>query len=140
MPYNKGVKRTKSFFKMKVRYTMEKMTQKKAIAYVIKNFGDKMPKDVVDKLTDIRTSLEKKSVSKGDRKPTATQKANILHKETILNSMEEDRLYTISEMLKEFPFSEELTSQRVSALVKQLKDDNLIIRVEDKRKAYFKLA
>lgn len=140
MPYNKGVKRTKSFFKMKVRYIMEKMTQKKAIAYVIKNFGDKMPKDVVDKLTDIRTSLEKKSVSKGDRKPTATQTANINHKETILNSMEEGKRYTISDMMKEFPFSEELSNQRVSALVKQLKDEQLIIRTEEKRKAYFSLA
>lgn len=119
---------------------MEKMTQKKAIAYVLENFENKLPADVVGKLKDVQTSLEKKSISKGEKSLTPTQKANVSHKETILKSMERDRLYTISEMMKEFPFSEELSSQRVSALVKQLKDAQLIVRVEDKRKAYFKLA
>ena len=134
MLYNKGTTNERE------EKNMEKMTQKKAVAYVLENFGDKMPKDVVGKLKDVQTSLEKKSVSKGEKSLTPTQKANVSHKETILKSMERDRLYTISEMMKEFPFSEELTSQRVSALVKQLKDAQLIIRVEDKRKAYFKLA
>lgn len=82
--------------------------------------------------------LAKKNSS--EKKPTATQVANDGIKAAILEGMEADRLYTITELIKEIPELAELTNQRVSALVRQLKDDEKIMRVEDKRKAYFRLA
>jgi DNA-binding transcriptional regulator GbsR (MarR family) len=39
--------------------------------------------------------------------------------------------------MKEIPALADLTNQRVSALVRQLKDEGLVTREEVKRKAYF---
>jgi hypothetical protein len=73
-----------------------------------------------------------------DKKPTATQVANDGIKSAILEGMENGRLYTITELIKEIPELTELTNQRVSALVRQLKEEEKIERIEDKRKAYFR--
>lgn len=115
-----------------------KMTQKNAIAYVLANC--ELPADVEEKIVAIHTALEKKSNSKGERKPTKTQIANEGFKSIIVDNMESGRLYTVTELTKEMPFGEELSTQRVSALVRQLKESGAIVRTEDKRKAYFSLA
>ena len=115
-----------------------KMTQKNAIAYVLENCS--IPKDVEEKLVAMKAQLEKKSNAKGERKPTKTQIANEGFKEIILANMEQGRLYTITELAKEMPFGEELSSQRVSAIVRQLKESGKVVRTEEKRKAYFSLA
>jgi hypothetical protein len=75
-----------------------------------------------------------------DRKPTATQVANEVLKQNIVECMERDRLYTISEMIKEFPCCADLSTPKVSAVIRLLKDEGIIVRTEDKRKAYFSLA
>lgn len=81
--------------------------------------------------------LERKNSA--EKKPTAAQKANTELKEVIVKSMTRDRNYTITEMIKEFPALSELTNQKVSAMVRQLVEANLIEKIEDKRKSYFKL-
>ena len=75
-----------------------------------------------------------------EKKPTAVQVANEGIKAEILSAMEDDRLYTITEMIKEIPACADLTNQRVSALVRQMYDcaEPTIERVEEKRKAYFR--
>ena len=75
-----------------------------------------------------------------EKKPTAQQVANDGIKSAILDGMEENHLYTITELQKSVPACAELSNQRVSALLRQMKEDKLIIRTEDKRKAYFSLA
>ena len=84
--------------------------------------------------------LAKKNSS--EKKPTATQLANETLKDGILECMalEPNRLFTISEMLKAFPCCADLTLPKVSAMVRQLKEDGKVERVEEKRKAYFRLA
>jgi len=72
-----------------------------------------------------------------DKKPTAQQIANDGIKQAILEGMEDNHLYTVTEIQKSVPACAELSNQRVSALLRQLKDDKLITRTEDKRKAYF---
>ena len=81
--------------------------------------------------------LAKKNAS--EKKPTAQQTANEGVKQAILNGMEVNRLYTITELIKEIPECAEMTNQRVSALVRQLVDSGAVKRTEDKRKAYFSL-
>ena len=76
----------------------------------------------------------------GEKKPTATQVANEVLKADILTCMEDGRLYTISEMIKEFPCCADLSTPKVSAVVRLLKDEGTVIRTEDKRKAYFSKA
>ena len=112
-----------------------KMTNVKAIAYVIENC--ELPKEVIEKLEKIQSSFEKKA--SGERKPTKTQIENESLKVAILDFMEDNTLYSIGQLTKEVPELVEIgcSSQKVSALVKQLKDTGLVKRIEDKRKAYF---
>ena len=85
--------------------------------------------------------LAKKNAS-GSGKLTATQKANEELKTAILEEMgkEPNRLYSVSEMIKVFPCCNDLSLPKVTALVTQLHKADLIVRVEEKRKAYFKMA
>lgn len=71
-----------------------------------------------------------------DKKPTAQQVANESIKQAILDGMEDNRLYTITELQKSIPACAELSNQRVSAIVRQMVGVS-IDRTEDKRKAYF---
>ena len=77
--------------------------------------------------------LEKKNAS-GSKKETATQKANADVKALILASMVPGVRYTITEIGKLIGNE---SNQKVSALVRQLKMDNLVVRTEEKGKAYF---
>lgn len=117
---------------------MTKMTQKVALNYVVENCT--LPEEVKAKIESMIVALEKKSAKSGERKPTKTQVANEGFKSIIVDNMEHGRLYTITEIAKEMPFGEELSNQRVSALVRQLKDAGIVVRTEEKRKAYFSLA
>ena len=75
-----------------------------------------------------------------DKKPTAQQTANEAIKSAIVEAMEVNHLYTVTEIQKSVAECADLSNQRVSALLRQLKDDGVIVRTEDKRKAYFSLA
>lgn len=112
---------------------MDKMTNAKALTYAIEHGN--FPAEVTEKLTKMLEQVQKKSSA--ERKPTATQTANEGFKAAILDGMAENRYYTITELMKEIPEIADLSNQRVSAIVRQLKDDGLVKRVEEKRKAYF---
>ena len=73
----------------------------------------------------------------GEKKLTAVQVENQSIKDAIFNAMEENRMYTITEMIKEIPECADLTNQRVAALVRQMMPD-YVERVMDKRKAFFR--
>ena len=72
-----------------------------------------------------------------EKKPTATQVANEALKKDILSCMEPNRLYSISEMIKEFECCSELSTPKVSAVIRLLMNDGKVERKEEKRKAYF---
>lgn len=111
----------------------DKMTNSKALAFVLGMEG--IPADVREKLVNIKASIDKKNSA--ERKPTATQTENVGLKSAILVGMESGKAYTIGDLMKAIPELADLTNQRVSALVRQLKDDGLVVREEIKRKAYF---
>ena len=75
----------------------------------------------------------------GEKKMTATQKANEGVKTTILESMEPGKLYSITDMIKQFDCCMDMSNQRVNALVRQMMPEK-VERVEVKRRAYFVLA
>ena len=79
--------------------------------------------------------LSKKNTS--EKKPTAQQTANLAVKEAILAFMAPSTLYTVTDIQKNCSACADVTNQRVSALLRQLIEDGLIVRSEDKRKAYF---
>ena len=76
-----------------------------------------------------------------EKKPTATQVANEALKEDILACMEDGRLYTISEMIKEFPCCEGLTAPKVTAIfTRLLVPEGSVVNTKDKRKSYYSKA
>ena len=80
--------------------------------------------------------LAKKNTS--EKKPTAQQKMNEGLKQTIIDVLTENGgLMTVTDVQKSCAELAELSNQRISALLRQLKDDKVVNRVEDKRKAYF---
>ena len=82
--------------------------------------------------------LAKKNAS--DKKPTATQIANNGIKETILDTLADNKVMTITEMQKANAELADLSNQKISALVRQLIAEGLVKKEEIKRKAYFSLA
>ena len=112
---------------------MEKMTNVKALAYVLANAD--LPTDVKEKVEKMKAQFEKKNSA--EKKPTANQVANKGIQDAILEGMENGKLYTITDMIKEIPACADLTNQKVSALIRPLINVS-IERVEDKRKAYFR--
>ena len=71
-----------------------------------------------------------------EKKPTAQQTANKAVADAIVNAMEDGKLYTITDFIKEVPECAELTNQRVSAIVRGMIGTR-VERIEEKRKAYF---
>ncbi len=76
-----------------------------------------------------------------DKKPTAQQMANATVADAILDHMnnESNRLFTVTEIQKEVPACAELTNQRVSAILRGMIAEGKVDRIEDKRKAYFRI-
>ena len=112
---------------------MEKMTYAKALEIVLN--GGEMTAEVTEKLTALKASVEKKNIT--ERKPTATQLENEKLKLAILETMESGKGYTIADLMKCVPALDGLANQRVSAIVRQMKDAGTVTREEIKRKAYF---
>lgn len=76
-----------------------------------------------------------------ERKPTATQQANEVIKEDIVAYLENvNKPQSITDIIKNAEGCEDLSNQRVSALVRQLKEAGKVVRTEEKGRAYFSLA
>jgi predicted Zn-ribbon and HTH transcriptional regulator len=115
---------------------MEKMTNVKAIEYVVATYGEELPSEVVEKLEKIKASFEKKSTSK---KPTATQVANEDYKEAIVNALTEaGKALTIQDIQTACGGEvADFSTSKMSALLAQLRKDGTVVRTYDKKKAYF---
>lgn len=114
---------------------MEKMTNVKALAYVLENYD--LPTEIHAKLEKMKVQFEKKNSA--EKKPTATQIANEGIKNLILEVIGNSSL-TITEMQKINGELAELSNQKISALLKQMVENGSVVREEIKRKAYFKKA
>lgn len=110
------------------------MTYVKALEVAIATITDA---EAREKLEALKVSIEKKNST--EKKPTANQKENANLKNDIVATMEIGKAYTIGDLMKTVPSLEGISNQRVSAIVKQLCDANVVVREEIKRKAYFSL-
>ena len=83
--------------------------------------------------------LAKKNAS-SEGKMTASQKINEEIKQGIVDCLEKhpDRIYTVTEMIKEFDVCKPYVNQKISALVNQLVKEERIVKLEEKRKSFFK--
>ena len=73
-----------------------------------------------------------------EKKQTPVQIANEGIKDAIYKALTPNRLYSVTEIIKEVPACADLTNQRVSALLRQMMPER-IERVEEKRKAFFRV-
>ena len=112
-----------------------KMTNKRALEYILENCT--LPVDVADKLTAMIASLEKKS-SSTTRKPTAKQTENAGLRDAIygylLNS---GAKVTCTELTKSLEVLDGMNNQRVSALLRPLVADGLVLKDTVKGKSVF---
>lgn len=82
----------------------------------------------------------RKKTTDGEKKLTPKQKENLALVATILDNMEVDTIYSISDMQRKIEVCKELTNQKISSLIRQAIADGTIERVEVKGKAFFRLA
>ena len=118
----------------------KKMTKKETINLLIDVLmGNKEVEDVqifIDFLIHERELLERKSSNSGQ---TKTQKENEILKEKIVKTLKElNKFSTITEIQESNAELADLSNQKISALLKQLVDINVIEKVIEKKKAYFK--
>lgn len=90
--------------------------------------------EVAEKLTALREQMAKKRTSS---KPTKTQVANEAVKGEILEALADGRM-TCGEVVK--ALDGEYTSQKVSALLRQLVGTGKVNKVTEKKVSYFELA
>ena len=114
--------------------TTKKITKRERFESLLKIPAVSADPNLVDFINHELELLAKKNSA--DKKPTAQQVANEGIKQAILDGMEPNHLYTITELQKSIPACAELSNQRVSAIVRQMVGVT-IDRTEDKRKAYF---
>lgn len=112
---------------------MTKITNIDALEYVIDNFN--MPSEVNEKIKAILASYKKKSEN---RKPTTNQEENVGYKELIVEVLKNSGVpMTVTEIQRANTELGGLSNQRVSALLRQLYDADLVNKTIDKKKSYF---
>ena len=111
---------------------MTKMTYVQALNFAIENLENA---EVVERLTALRDATAKRNAS--DRKPSKTQEMNAGLKDDILALLADGTPRTATEIMGAVGIE---SNQKASALLTQLKKDELVTRELIKRKAYFKIA
>lgn len=117
----------------------EKLTYVTALTYAIENGN--LPAEIAEKLIALRTQQEKRN--SGEKKPTKVQEANMGLKEIILQTIgEATQPLTVTELMASNAelSPTKVSAQKISALVTQLVKAGKLERIEEKRKAYFRLA
>ena len=90
-----------------------------------------------DEIKFLEERAEMHSKKNANRKPTKAQAENEETKAKILDTMEKGVKYTVTDIQKAVGLE---SNQKASALVRQLKESDLVVRTEEKGKAYFSLA
>lgn len=120
----------------------KKITYAQALNTVLKNKNIVLASDVREKLEALLASVSKKS---SERKETAQQVENAEMVERIYQEMEENRTYSIAELLKELPVvadfnakhENEMSTQRMANLLRTLVENGKIIKTTEKRRVYY---
>lgn len=140
--YKRGITKSaeKTLKQRKGTNNMEKMTQKKAMEITIKAIEGKeiVSDEIIDKLKDVLTALDKKSKSVSKKK--TEQNAELLEKVLDLFS---DAPNTLTEILvahrAEFDELGILTSQKLNSVIKPAVEDGRLFREKNGKTTTFKL-
>lgn len=118
------------------------ITYAQALNTVLNNENIVLASDVREKLEALLASVSKKS---GERKETAQQVENAEMVERIYQEMEENRTYSIAELLKELPVvadfnakhENEMSTQRMANLLRTLVENGKVVKTTEKRRVYY---
>lgn len=112
-----------------------KLTYSSALTYAIENC--EMPADVREKLEALRAQQEKRS--NADRKPTKSQQANANLREVVMDVLRNGgKPMTVTEVFNTMSENPEVSStQKVSALMRQLLLEGRVVKTMEKRVSYF---
>lgn len=118
---------------------MKKLTKREKFE-MLKGLSEVASNPLLVEFIDNELNLLAKKNS-GEKKPTANQTANEAIKADILATlMDAESGMTITDLLKSVPnLPDTMTNQRMTAIVRQMKDDGVVERYEEKRKAYFRI-
>ena len=115
----------------------KKMTQKEFFNECVKIFKEDRP-DLAEFAKGRIEALDKKSENK---KPTKTQVENEGLKEVITTVLSEsENPMTVTEMLATKRFAENTSNQKLSALLRQMVDDKVVVKTIEKKVSRFALA
>lgn len=87
-----------------------------------------------EKLIALKTSLAKKHTNK----KTEKDKANEAIMDSIANILSDGSKKTVTELMA--AFDNKYTNQKITALIRKMKEDGTVVRTVDSRVAYFSLA
>jgi len=120
--------------------TTKKLTKRDRFEALLKMSEVQANPDMIEFINHEIDLLTRKNA--GDKKPTANQIANDGYKDIIFAelSANPDKLYTVTDLIKNVDGLGDLTNQRVSALLRQMIEVNGVEKIVDKRKSYFRLA
>ena len=113
-----------------------KMTNKELFTALLKIEEVKANPLYVEKINALIEGIDRKNAN---RKPTAQQKENEAIKEEILTALDTGHGRTVSEIMKMCDY-EFKSNQQCTALLRQLRLDGKVTRVEDKKGTLYFLA
>ena len=124
---------------------MEKKMTKKDLYYQIINlaYGEELQVSIDDIVAFAQKEIEllnKKSLSKS-KKEVAKAQENDKYMEIIVSILDSTKAkMTVGEIQLQSEELKPLSNQKMTSLIKKLKDSDIVSRVEEKGKAYFSLA
>ena len=106
-----------------------------------------MPKKAIEKETQEAPSKKGKAEGKkapakkaASKKPTKTQTENEAVKAEIIAVLTNADPMTVTDMMKQNKVLGELSNQKISALLRQMVEANVVVKATDKKKSVFSLA
>ena len=122
--------------------TVKKLTKRDRYAQLLALNEVKANPDLVAFIEHEVELLARKNTVNGEKALTPNQVQNENFKVIIAEYMASapDRLFTVTELNKEVDVLNDLSNQRISAILRQMVDAGKVEKVVDKRKSYFRMA
>lgn len=116
----------------------DKMTNAKALTYVLENTYD-LPEDVKEKLEKmLEQTLKKNAGTAGATSAKAVENQQL--GEILLDFMEDNTVYTITELIHKVEAFSEFSTSKMTAIITPLKEQGFVKRTVSKGKTYWEKA
>lgn len=112
-----------------------KMTYTQALEAVVARLDEEADVELIEKLTALKDSLNKKRTTKKEKPENAMIRAAVL---AVLKNA--TKPMTITEIIKNDTALMEYSNQKITSIVRGLMDDDLVVGIKDKRKSTFTIA